>query len=177
MKRYDSKIMISISFWVLLDSFHLPFDLKWFLEQIGSRIITAHAEKMKWCCGLLCCDAVLCCGWVGFGFGLGWWWLWCSAVLVCFCLFVFVRCFGSFVFLVSALRVFRAVTRLTVYRALSINPRQRDPKQMIEFWKITDSPHSEKHWQSEMTRRAYFLVFCTSTGSGRDLALIQKNDS
>ena len=37
-----------------------------------------------------------------------------------FCLFVFVRCFGSFVFLVSALRVFRAVTRLTVYRALSI---------------------------------------------------------
>ena len=52
--------------------------------------------------------------------------VWCI-VLVCFrvgvlvfCLFVFVRCFGSFVFLVSALRVFRAVTRLTVYRALSI---------------------------------------------------------
>jgi len=48
-------------------------------------------------------------------------------VLVCFrvgvlvfCLFVFVRCFGSFVFLVSALRVFRAVTRLTVYRAPNI---------------------------------------------------------
>ena len=52
--------------------------------------------------------------------------VWCI-VLVCFrvgvlvfCLFVFVRCFGSFVFLVSALRVFRAVTRLTVYRALRI---------------------------------------------------------
>ena len=39
---------------------------------------------------------------------------------LCFCLFVFVCCFDSFAFLVSALRVFRAVTRLTVYRALQV---------------------------------------------------------
>ena len=33
---------------------------------------------------------------------------------------MFVHCFWLFCFFVSALRVFRAVTRLTVYRALSI---------------------------------------------------------
>ena len=48
---------------------------------------------------------------------------WCVLVCcfcLCFCSFVFVHCFWLFCFFVSALRVFRAVTRLTVYRALCI---------------------------------------------------------
>ena len=64
-------------------------------------------------CIVSCCTLLLACGVV---YCVGVFSCWCFGLLsVCVC-----SLFWLFFFLVSALRVFRAVTRLTVYRALSI---------------------------------------------------------